>query len=118
MQVAEGILERQAAHLAIDSRVLGFGASIGVALFPAPGVGAADIVRCADIALYRAKSAGRNTVRLFLPHMQHEADARLELERGLRTALERKEFSLRFQPQVDMAGKVVRSEEHTSELQS
>jgi diguanylate cyclase (GGDEF)-like protein len=110
MQAAEGILERLATPLRIDSRMLGIGASIGVALFPATGVGAADIVRCADIALYRAKSAGRNTVRLFLPHMQREADARLELERGLRTALDRQEFSLCFQPQVDMAGKLVGAE--------
>ena len=110
MQVAERMLERLATPLAIDSRVLGIGASIGVAVFPNLDAGAADIIRCADIALYRAKSAGRNAARLFLPHMQRDADARLELERGLRTALERQEFSLRFQPQVDMRGKPMGAE--------
>jgi diguanylate cyclase (GGDEF)-like protein len=110
MKVAEGMLERLAAPLMVDSRVLGVGASIGVAIFPGQSTGAADVIRCADIALYRAKSAGRNAARLFQPQMQRDADARMELERGLRTALERQEFSLRFQPQVDMDGKPVGAE--------
>jgi predicted signal transduction protein with EAL and GGDEF domain len=110
MDVAAGMLQRLAAPLAIDNRVLGVGASIGVALFPEHGQGAADVVRCADIALYRAKSTGRNAARLFLPHMQRDADARLELERGLRTALEQQDFSLQFQPQVDMHGALVGAE--------
>ena len=110
MEVAEGMLQRLAAPLAIDNRILGVGASIGVAVFPDHGQGAADVVRCADIALYRAKSAGRNAARLFLPHMQRDADARLELERGLRTALEQQDFSLHFQPQVDMQGTLVGAE--------
>ncbi|MEO8856186.1 MAG: EAL domain-containing protein [Burkholderiaceae bacterium] len=110
MDVAEGMLQRLAAPLAIDNRVLGVGASIGVAVFPEQNHGAADLVRCADIALYRAKSAGRNAARLFLPHMQRDADARLDLERGLRTALEKQDFSLHFQPQVDMHGTLVGAE--------
>ncbi|WP_235577748.1 EAL domain-containing protein [Rhodanobacter sp. Root561] len=110
MDVAAGMLQRLAAPLAIDNRVLGVGASIGVALFPEHGQGAADVVRCADIALYRAKSTGRNAARLFLPHMQRDADERLELERGLRTALEQQDFSLHFQPQVDMHGALVGAE--------
>lgn len=110
MQVAEKMLERLATPLAIDNRVLGVGASIGVAVFPHQNSGAADIVRCADIALYRAKSAGRNAARLFMPHMQRDADDRLELERGLRTALEHQGFSLHYQPQVDMSGNLVGAE--------
>ena len=110
MRVAEQILERLAAPLAIDNRVLGVGASIGVSVFPNENSGAADVLRCADIALFRAKSAGRNAAKLFMPHMQHDADVRLDLERGLRTALEHEEFTLHFQPQVDMRGNVVGAE--------
>lgn len=110
MAVAERLLERVAAPLAIDNRVLAVGASIGVAVFPQHDSNAADIIRCADIALYRAKSAGRNAARLFMPHMQRDADARLEVERGLRTALEQNGFCLHFQPQVDMHGAMVGAE--------
>ncbi|MEO7051888.1 MAG: EAL domain-containing protein, partial [Rhodanobacter sp.] len=110
MQVAEKMLERLAAPLAIDNRVLGVGASIGVAVFPHENSDAADVLRCADIALFRAKSDGRNAARLFMPHMQRDADARLELERGLRTALEHEGFSLHFQPQVSLDGNVVGAE--------
>ncbi|WEN13721.1 EAL domain-containing protein [Rhodanobacter sp. AS-Z3] len=110
MEIAESLLQRLATPLAIDGRFLGVGASIGVAAFPHDGQGATDVVRCADIALYRAKSAGRNAARLFLPQMQREADARMDLERGLREALERHEFSLHFQPQVDMHGRLVGAE--------
>ena len=110
MEVAGQMLERLATPLAIDNRVLGVGASIGVAVFPSEDNGAADVIRCADIALYRAKSAGRNAAKLFMPHMQRDADARLELERGLRTALEQQGFSLHFQPQVDMHGNVAGAE--------
>jgi|GEM_PF-1498350 len=110
MTVAEDMVRRLAAPLPIDSRMLAIGASIGVAVFPNGNAEAADIVRCADIALYRAKAAGRNAARLFLPHMQNDADNRLELERGLRTALERNQLSLHFQPQVSMSGKVLGAE--------
>ncbi len=110
VKVAEHLVQRLATPLAIDSRVLSVGASIGVALFPHQGKGAADIIRCADIALYRAKNAGRNGAKLFLPHMQRDADERLELERGLRTAVERHELTLYFQPQVTTRGEVVGAE--------
>ncbi|WP_158883275.1 EAL domain-containing protein [Rhodanobacter sp. L36] len=110
MKAAEELVERLSTPLAIDSRMLGIGASIGVAVFPSHEARATDIVRCADIAMYRAKAAGRNAARLFLPHMQHDADDRLELERGLRAALENQELSLHFQPHVSMAGKLVGAE--------
>ncbi|HWU74901.1 MAG TPA: EAL domain-containing protein [Rhodanobacter sp.] len=110
MEVAEGVLQRLAAPLTIDSRSLGVGASIGVAVFPFGAQDAADVLRCADIALYRAKSAGRNIARQFLPQMQRDADERLELERGLRMAMEQHEFTLHFQPQMDMQGKLVGAE--------
>jgi diguanylate cyclase len=110
MKAAEDLVERLATPLAIDSRMLGIGASIGVAIFPDRDARATDIVRCADIAMYRAKVAGRNAARLFLPHMQHDADDRLELERGLRSALENQELSLHFQPHVTLGGEIVGAE--------
>ena len=113
-QVAEQMVARLAEPVTVDSRILAAGASVGVALFPAGENGVADLLRRADIALYRAKAAGRNTVRLFLEPMQQEADTRLALERGLRTALEQErmpaQFALHFQPQVNRRGELMGAE--------
>jgi len=111
---AEQMLARLAEPVAVDSRILAVGASVGVALFPAGEESVADLLRRADIALYRAKAAGRNAVRLFLAPMQQEADTRLALERGLRTALEQErmpaQFALHFQPQVNRQGELIGAE--------
>ncbi|MCX7515356.1 putative bifunctional diguanylate cyclase/phosphodiesterase [Frateuria hangzhouensis] len=111
---AEQMVARLAEPVAVDNRILAVGASVGVALFPAGEDGVADLLRRADIALYRAKAAGRNAVRLFLEPMQQEADTRLALERGLRTALEQErmphQFTLHFQPQVNRRGELVGAE--------
>ncbi|HET6807053.1 MAG TPA: EAL domain-containing protein [Frateuria sp.] len=113
-QTAERVVARLAEPVTVDGRVLAIGASVGVAPFPAGEDGVADLLRRADIALYRAKAAGRNTVRLFLAPMQQEADTRLALERGLRTALEQErmptQFALHFQPQVDRTGELLGAE--------
>jgi diguanylate cyclase (GGDEF)-like protein len=112
-QVAARLIKGLAAPIAVDSRMLAIGASVGVALFPSGDASVADIVRRADIALYRAKSAGRNAVRLFLPHMQKEVDDRLVLERGLRTALEHgdmAQFQLHYQPQLGPHGMLIGAE--------
>lgn len=107
-QVAQNMTARLAAPISVDSRILAVGASIGIALFSSDDRDAADVIRRADIALYRAKAAGRNTIRMFEPEMQGAADARLELERGLRSALEKlanaPQFSLHFQPKRHVSG--------------
>ncbi|MFE4594470.1 putative bifunctional diguanylate cyclase/phosphodiesterase [Streptomyces laurentii] len=77
-------------------------ASIGVA-FADPGVGAGDLLRNADLAMYRAKAAGKNRVELYAPQMQAEVERRTELATRLRTALHDGEFALLHQPVVDLA---------------
>ncbi|MCP1374797.1 putative bifunctional diguanylate cyclase/phosphodiesterase [Dyella lutea] len=112
--VAQQIRMRLAAPVSVDSRVLAVGASVGVALFGGRDGEPNDVIRRADIALYRAKAAGRNAVRLFEPDMQVAADERLELERGLRAAVEHLDddhsFQLHFQPQVRMNGQLMGAE--------
>ncbi|HEX8776968.1 MAG TPA: EAL domain-containing protein [Rhodanobacter sp.] len=113
-QVATDMIARLAEPVRVGSRVLAAGASVGVAVFPAGEQDVADLLRRADIALYRAKAAGRGTVRLFLPRMQQEAGTRLMLERGLRAALERggmdAQFALHFQPQLSPQGELLGAE--------
>ncbi|MFF0559126.1 putative bifunctional diguanylate cyclase/phosphodiesterase [Streptomyces sp. NPDC004266] len=77
-------------------------ASIGVA-FAEPGIEAGDLLRNADLAMYRAKAAGKDRVELYVPQMQAEVVRRTELAARLRTALHDGEFALLHQPVVDLA---------------
>ena len=79
-------------------------------MFPMEDESADDIVRHADTAMYRAKEAGRNTIRFFLPSMQLAAEERLRLQNDLRQALLRDEWQLHFQPQVDASGNIIGAE--------
>ena len=77
------------------------GASIGIAIYPHDGDSADALLRNADIALYRAKEAGRNTYRLFSPDMQAGPDGGAGLEPDLRDAVEERQFTLKYQPVCD-----------------
>jgi diguanylate cyclase (GGDEF)-like protein/PAS domain S-box-containing protein len=76
-------------------------ASIGVA-FAEPGIGVGDLLRNADLAMYRAKAAGKDRVEMYAPQMQAEVVRRTELATRLRTALDDGEFALLHQPVVDL----------------
>ncbi|WOX21918.1 putative bifunctional diguanylate cyclase/phosphodiesterase [Streptomyces solicathayae] len=76
-------------------------ASIGVA-FAEPGISAGDLLRNADLAMYRAKAGGKDRVELYAPQMQAEVVRRTELAARLRTALLDGEFALLHQPVVDL----------------
>ncbi|MES9897958.1 MAG: EAL domain-containing protein [Sedimenticola sp.] len=84
--------------------------SIGVALFPVGQESADDVLMHADTAMYRAKSAGRNTIRFFLPSMQQESEQQLQVQGDLRLALERDELDVHWQPQLDGAGNTIGAE--------
>ncbi len=86
----------------IDGREVRVAASIGVA-FAEPGVTPAGLLRNADLAMYRAKQAGKGRVELYAPQMQAEVAHRAELATKLRTALHEGEFALLHQPVVELA---------------
>jgi diguanylate cyclase (GGDEF)-like protein len=88
----------------LDGHRLQVTPSIGIALIPDHGSTPADLLKRADIALYRAKDSGRNAIQMFHSTMQKDASDRLRLENDLRQALARGEFSLSYQPQVDTRG--------------
>jgi diguanylate cyclase (GGDEF)-like protein len=73
-------------------------ASVGIAVAPADGSSPERLLKSADLALYRAKADGRNCTRFFLPEMDAELQARLELERTVRDAVVHERFELHYQP--------------------
>jgi diguanylate cyclase (GGDEF)-like protein/PAS domain S-box-containing protein len=78
-------------------------ASIGISVYPNDGADAETLLKNSETAMHRAKEQGRNGYQFYLPAMNERAMHRLELETGLRVALERKEFLLHYQPKIDLA---------------
>jgi diguanylate cyclase (GGDEF)-like protein len=89
--------------LAIDGRDLMISISVGASVFPDHGRDAEALLRAADAALFRAKALGRSQLSVFSPALLEEASAKFSTEQGLRYALERGEFELVFQPEIDAA---------------
>jgi predicted signal transduction protein with EAL and GGDEF domain len=77
--------------------------SIGVAIAPADGDSPERLLKNADLALYRSKADGRNCIRLFLPEMNAELKARIELEAIIRDAVIHGRFELHYQPLFKMS---------------
>lgn len=105
--VAERILQAVYQPVVINSahdiRIM-LGASIGISLYPRDGLDAETLLRKADIAMYHAKSAGRNQVRFHAPEYERQAKEDLELEIALQRALQEKTLRVAYQPKVDASG--------------
>jgi diguanylate cyclase (GGDEF)-like protein len=90
-----------------DGRMLFTGVSIGVAVAPADGTTADELVKHADTAMYRAKTAGLGRVQLYTSEMNSRARLRLALENELRRAIDREQLALYYQPKVRADDRVV-----------
>ncbi len=98
--VVNGVLEALKAPLAVGERELFMNASIGISLYPDDGADVETLLRNAEAAMYQAKRAGRGSYRFYAGELNARTERRLELERRLHRAIERREFRLYFQPQV------------------
>jgi predicted signal transduction protein with EAL and GGDEF domain len=101
--LAENVLEALHPPFLLDSHEFYVHASIGLALYPEDGHTAEQLLKNADVALYRAKDEGRNRFRFYTPAMDAFAQQRLVLEGRLRHAIKRDELHLVYQPIVDLA---------------
>ena len=104
---AESIVRKLSGMLRLERGEVLTGTSLGIALIPQDGGDAEEALRNADLALYMAKDEGRGRALFFQPRMSHTVQARLNLARDLRQAIENNSLETRFQGQVDLAsGKV------------
>jgi diguanylate cyclase (GGDEF)-like protein/PAS domain S-box-containing protein len=109
--VAQKILDITRSPFSIDGHSLSTSISIGITLFPADGSDFDTLLKKADIAMYHAKDAGRNTYRFFTEQMNVNALERLLIQNRLAQALEKEEFVLHYQPQVALGtGRIIGAE--------
>ena len=99
--LAERITDVISRPFNIEGNEVNIATSIGIALAPEHATSSDSLMKMADLALYRAKSAGRNGYRFFDPEMSMAASARHELENELRRAIQNGELELHYQPIVD-----------------
>jgi diguanylate cyclase (GGDEF)-like protein len=101
--LASDVVEKIAAPYDIGGHQLVIGASVGISLSPEDGKNPDELLKNADLALYRAKADGRGTYRFFEAGMDARVQARRLLELDLRAALRRDEFAVYYQPIRDLA---------------
>ncbi len=107
-RIAGEILYELAQPMSVGNHVLNSSCSIGIVIHPEDGADYDKLLQKADIAMYNAKEAGRNTYRFFDEQMNMQAHEHLLLQNRLYQSLVREEFQLHFQPQLDIgSGKVI-----------
>jgi diguanylate cyclase (GGDEF)-like protein/PAS domain S-box-containing protein len=95
----------------LDGQMSHVTASLGISLYPANGGSPETLVKQADIAMFRAKALGGDAFLPFSEEMSAEVAARVRMEKGLRSACEKKEFVLHYQPEIDLrTGRIVGAE--------
>ncbi|MDE2066862.1 MAG: EAL domain-containing protein [Bradyrhizobium sp.] len=103
-RIAAEVIAALSAPITLDRGEVRIGASIGIAVAPDDGANLVDILRSADVALYRAKENGRGCFKFFEPDMNASVQKKMVLSRDLRLAISTsKGLKLWYQPQVDLA---------------
>jgi len=107
-EVAQKIGAAVRRPLKIDENMLEVSCSIGISVYPKDGGDVQTLLKNADVAMYRAKEQGRNNFQFFAAEMNDKAVARMTMEKHLRRALERDEFLLHYQPQLELdTGRII-----------
>jgi diguanylate cyclase (GGDEF)-like protein len=101
--VAQKLMQSFREPFSVEGQELFVTASAGVTLFPLDSQEPDGLIKNADAAMYRAKELGRNAFQYFTAELNLQATERMTVENHLRRALERREFSLHYQPKVDLA---------------
>ncbi|RVK93801.1 diguanylate cyclase [Sinorhizobium meliloti] len=107
ISLAKSIIDLVGAPYDLDGTHADVGVSVGLAFAPKDGRSADELIKAADIALYRAKANGRGTYRQFAPGMDAHLRAKQEMKIELRRALERGELELFYQPLINLGTKQI-----------
>lgn len=102
VRVARRLLESLRRPIRLGTQEVFVTASVGIAIYPFDGADTEELLKSADVAMYHAKEQGRNTYQMYSASMNAEAMARLQLEQQLRKAVEAREFTIWYQPIVDL----------------
>jgi diguanylate cyclase (GGDEF)-like protein len=102
-KVAVRVLNSIGRVLEVQGRSINIHCSIGISIFPEHGTNAEELIKNADAAMFRAKDSGRNKYQFFTKEIEAQALKRLTLENDLHLALDRDEFFLVYQPQMNIA---------------
>jgi len=100
VQIAEKILAAIAVPVQYETHEMHITASIGITIYPFDDVEPENLLRNADTAMYQAKQAGKNNFRFYTAEMNSVIRERMEIEQGLRRALQENQFELYYQPQA------------------
>ena len=101
-RVAAKVLEVLAVPYAVGDLQIATHASIGISIYPDHADDVDSLIKYADVAMYRVKEEGRSNFQFFTPEMNFHADKLFSMEKDLRLALERNEFILHYQPQINL----------------
>ena len=104
---AQRLMDGLTAEMVIQGHSLSASCSLGISIYPEHGTDSETLIKHADAAMYTAKDNGRNNFQFFTSDMNAQAVERLNLENTLRTALDRKELFLMYQPQMDIASRKI-----------
>lgn len=102
MLVADKVLEAMRQPFIVDRHELHLSCSIGISIYPSDGGDVDELLRAADTAMYHAKEKGRNNYQFFTARLNEIAQRRLSVANRLHQALQREEFVLHYQPQIDL----------------
>ncbi len=100
--IADSIIQTLCQPVELEGKHVQVGASLGIALYPQDGKSSDDLMKNADLAMYHAKSQGKNNFQYYRDELNTRAHDRLLLENRIRSAIDKQHFKLYYQPQIDL----------------
>ena len=102
LRMIDRLREELAKPMLINQKEIKVGSSMGVSIYPNDGTSVHELIKAADVAMYHAKASGRNEVNFFSSELKSHAEAKNNIEKCMRSAIERDEIFLLYQPKINV----------------